>query len=159
MEFACSSDAGQTALMLMTPAVNAAGVFLLLKGNRMEKLLWLAFAGALGTLSRYALGTVVQQASGGTFPAGTLAVNMVGSLLFGMVWSLAESRLLISGETRIIILTGFMGAFTTFSSVMYETSAFARDAQWAMAGFNLLVQNVSGIMCMIVGLTIGRLAG
>jgi fluoride exporter len=125
---------------------------------RMEKLLWIAAAGALGTLARYGMGSLVQQASGGSFPMGTLAVNMTGCFLFGVFWSLAEGRLLISGETRIIILTGFMGAFTTFSSFMYETSAYMQDGQWAMAGVNLLAQNMSGIICMLLGIALGRLA-
>lgn len=124
----------------------------------MTKLAWLAAAGALGTLARYGVGGVVQRAVGGTFPWGTLVVNAVGCLLFGLVWSLAEERLVISGEIRAILLVGFMGAFTTFSTFAFETSAMLRDAEWSFALANLLSQNVLGIACFFAGLALGRVA-
>src|SRR5262249_6918278 len=96
----------------------------------LRKLLWLSFMGVLGTLARYGLQGWVQRRAG-TFPWGTLAVNALGCLLFGVIWALADERLLISGESRTIALVGFMGAFTTFSSFAFETTALLRDAQWA----------------------------
>lgn len=102
-----------------------------------QKLLGIAVAGALGTLARYGLSGLVQRVHQSTFPWGTFAVNSLGCLLFGVVWTLAEERLLISGETRIILLVGLMGGFTTFSSYAYETSALLRDAEWMLAAGNL----------------------
>lgn len=124
----------------------------------MAKLAWLAGAGALGTLARYGVGGVVQRAVGGAFPWGTLVVNALGCLLFGLVWALAEERLVIAGETRVILLVGFMGAFTTFSTFAFETSAMLRDAEWSFALANLLSQNVLGIACFFAGLALGRVA-
>ena len=88
---------------------------------------------------------------------GTFAVNMTGCLLFGVIWSMAEERLVISGETRAIFLVGFMGAFTTFSTFMFESSALLRDSQWALAFGNIALQNVVGIAALFIGLAIGRL--
>jgi fluoride exporter len=124
----------------------------------MTKLAWLAGAGALGTLARYGVGGVVQRALGVAFPWGTLVVNAVGCLLFGLVWALAEERLVISGETRVVLLVGFMGAFTTFSTFAFETSAMLRDAEWSFALANVLSQNVLGIACFFAGLALGRIA-
>jgi fluoride exporter len=124
----------------------------------MSKLAWLAGAGALGTLARYGVAGVVQRALGGAFPWGTLVVNAVGCLLFGLVWALAEERMVISGETRAILLVGFMGAFTTFSTFAFETSAMLRDAEWSFALANVLSQNVLGIVCFFAGLALGRVA-
>lgn len=121
------------------------------------KLLLLALAGAIGTLARYFLGGAVQRLSGGAFPWGTFAVNMTGTLLFGFVWSLAEDRLVISGEARAIILVGFMGAFTTFSSFMFETGELMRDSQWALAFGNIALQNLTGVLFLFIGFAIGRL--
>ncbi|MCC6501927.1 MAG: CrcB family protein [Deltaproteobacteria bacterium] len=121
------------------------------------KLLLLAFAGATGTLARYFLGGAVQRLSGGAFPWGTFAVNMTGTLLFGLVWSLAEEKLVISSEVRTIILVGFMGAFTTFSSFMFETGELMRDSQWALAFGNIALQNLTGILFLFIGFAIGRL--
>jgi fluoride exporter len=122
----------------------------------MTKLAWLAAAGALGTLARYGVGGVVQRALGGAFPWGTLVVNAVGCLLFGLVWALAEERMVISGETRAILLVGFMGAFTTFSTFAFETSAMLRDAEWMMAAVNSLSQNLLGIAAFFLGVALGR---
>jgi CrcB protein len=121
------------------------------------KLAWLAFAGALGTLARFALSGLVQRLHESEFPWGTLAVNALGCFLFGFVWPLAEERLLISGETRAIILTGFMGAFTTFSTFAFETSSLARDAEWLTMTGNLLAQNGLGLACVVLGAALGRM--
>ncbi len=122
------------------------------------KFFWLLLAGGLGTLARYSLGGVVQRAyGGGGFPWGTVAVNILGCFLFGVIWSMAEERLVISGEVRTIILVGFMGAFTTFSTFIFETGQFIRDAQWFLAMGNLLLQSVSGIIVLFLGLAAGRL--
>lgn len=121
-----------------------------------QKVVLVALAGAVGTLMRYALAGAVQRVAPATFPYGTLVVNVVGCLLFGLVWSLAEERLVISSETRTILLVGFMGAFTTFSTYAFETAALLRDAEWATAAGNLLAQNVVGIAALLLGLALGR---
>ncbi len=123
----------------------------------MQKLLVIGFAGALGTLARYGLSGIVQRYSGATFPWGTFVVNMLGAFLFGFIWSLAEQRLVITVETRVIILSGFLGGFTTFSSFMFESSALIREAQWGLAMLNLGGQIMLGLAAMFLGLTIGRM--
>ena len=120
------------------------------------KLLWLGAAGAAGTLCRYGLGGLVQRIHPSTFPWGTLAVNALGCFLFGLVWALAEERLLISGEGRLVVLIGFMGAFTTFSTFAFETGAMLRDAEWLLAGGNLLAHNVLGVLLFFLGVGAGR---
>jgi CrcB protein len=121
-----------------------------------HKLIWLAAAGALGTLARYSLGGLAQRLGNGDFPTGTLIVNAAGCFLFGLIWSLAEGRTLISGEARTVALVGFMGAFTTFSTLMFETSGLVRDSQWMAAALNLGAQNLSGLLLMFLGLAAGR---
>ena len=123
----------------------------------MTKLMWLFAAGGLGALARYGLGGLVQRLCGSEFPFGTIVVNLVGCLAFGFVWSLADERLLISGETRFIILTGFMGAFTTFSTFAFETSGLLRDAEWWYAAGNVLGHNVLGVVSVIGGMALGKL--
>lgn len=121
------------------------------------KIFLIAAAGAAGTLARYWLGGAVQRLYGGTFPWGTFAVNMFGCFLFGIIWSLAEERLVISPEARTVVLIGFMGAFTTFSSFVFETNALIRDAEWMLAIGNLALQNITGIIFLILGIALGRM--
>ncbi len=124
----------------------------------MQKLLLIGAAGAVGALARYGLGGLVQRYSGVTFPWGTFIVNMLGSFLFGFVWSLVEQRLVVSVETRVIILSGFLGAFTTFSSFMFETSSLIGEGQWWLASLNIVGQITLGLVAMFLGLAAGRLA-
>lgn len=125
-------------------------------GSVLAQIGWLSLAGAAGTLARFGLSGLVQRAAGGTFPWGTATVNALGCFLFGVVWMAAEERLVISGETRLVILSGFMGAFTTFSTFAFETAALLRDAQWIAAGVNFAGQNLLGLALMFAGLAVGR---
>ena len=124
-----------------------------------EKLLLLAAAGAVGTLARYGLILWVQDVSKSAFPWGTVVVNVLGCFLFGLVWGLAdvEGRMRLTAGTRAVILTGFMGAFTTFSTYIFETEQLLKDTQWWMAAGNVAVQNVVGLVLMVLGIALGRM--
>lgn len=121
-----------------------------------QKMMLLALAGGLGTLARYGLAGLVQRWAGGAFPWGTVAVNLIGCFIFGVLWSLMEVRYTITGETRAIILVGFLGAFTTFSTLIFESGTLLQAAEWWKAIGNLAVQNGAGLMCLFAGLTMGR---
>ena len=123
-----------------------------------NKLVLLAIAGAAGTLARYALGGLMQRLCGTSFPWGTLAINVIGCLLFGFFWTLGTERMLISAQTRIVVLTGFMGAFTTFSTYAFETAQMLSDDEWQRAFGNFALENVVGILAVFLGFAIGRLA-
>ena len=120
------------------------------------KILYIALAGAAGTLARYWLGGLVQRNVTTDFPFGTAAVNIIGCLLFGLIWAFAENRFSISGQMRTIIFIGFFGGFTTFSSFAFETAQMFDDSQWLWASGNLILQNVLGLVGMIAGLAIGK---
>src|SRR5262245_54864168 len=120
------------------------------------KLLSIAAAGAAGTLARYWLGGFVPRWAGESFPWGTLVVNVLGCYLFGVVWVLAEERFLISGETRAIILIGFMGAFTTYSTFAFETGQLMRESQWLYAFGNVAAQLILGLAGLFLGFITGR---
>ena len=122
----------------------------------LQKLSLLALMGAIGTLVRYGLGGFVQAHCGKIFPWGTVVVNLSGCLLFGIVWSSLEERWPTSGETRAIILVGFMGAFTTFSTFMFETERLLRDAEWWPALGYFTIHNVGGLAALVAGLAVGR---
>ena len=118
--------------------------------------LGLAFAGAVGTVARYAMSGVVQRLCGEDFPFGTLAVNVLGCFLFGLCWGAAEERFLITPDQRLMVFTGFMGAFTTFSTYAFETQALVRQSEWILAGANVFGQLALGLALMVVGVGLGR---
>lgn len=120
-----------------------------------QRIVFLAVMGAFGTLCRYWLDGLVLRVCGQKFPWGILVVNVLGCFLFGVVYPLAEERLLIRGETRLIILTGFMGAFTTFSTFTFQTAEFLRDSQWFLAAANIGGQIILGLLALFLGLAVG----
>jgi fluoride exporter len=65
--------------------------------------------------------------------------------------------LVIGSQKRTVILVGFMGAFTTFSTFGFETGQFVRDAQWGWAALNIAAQNGLGLVCLFLGFMSGRL--
>ncbi|OIQ48770.1 putative fluoride ion transporter CrcB [Pseudodesulfovibrio hydrargyri] len=123
----------------------------------LTKILYISLGGAAGALGRYYLSGVAQRIAGGSFPAGTFFVNMAGCLLFGAVWGFFENRLLPGSGARLLILTGFMGAFTTFSTYMFETATLVKSGQMAMAMANVVGQSVIGLVLVLAGIALGRL--
>lgn len=123
----------------------------------MHKFLYIAAGGAAGSLCRYIVSGVTQRMFATSFPIGTFAVNMIGCLFFGLATGLFEDRLGFPPEIRLLILTGFMGAFTTFSTYMFESTSLIKSGQWTMTALNIGGQSVLGFVCIIGGLAIGRL--
>jgi CrcB protein len=123
----------------------------------MTKIILLFCAGGLGSLSRYLLSGVFQRAINISFPTGTYLVYIIGCFMFGLIWAYAQDRLSLSPEFRVIILTGFMGAFTTFSTFIFESAALLDSAQWPYFLLNVVGQIITGVILLKFGLTLGRL--
>lgn len=120
----------------------------------MKNLLWIGLAGAFGALARYGLSGLVQRRAGEGFPWGTLAVNLAGCFVFGLVWAVAENRLRLSG-VRTIVLIGFVGAFTTFSTFAFETGALLDSSKWPLAAGNIFMHCAGGLLLLFAGMALG----
>jgi CrcB protein len=120
------------------------------------KILLIALSGACGTLARFGISEVAKGIAGGPTAWGTVTANALGSFLFGLVWAGVETRGWLSSDARVIILAGFMGAFTTFSTYIFETSEFMRQGHYGLATANVFGQAALGFACMILGLALGR---
>lgn len=119
-----------------------------------QKILWLSVAGACGTLSRFALCELA--AKTGPKHIGTFAVNIIGCFLFGLVYASVGSRLNISQEARTILLVGFMGAFTTFSTFAFDSAQLIKTSQWLAAAWNIIGQVALGVVAMVIGVVAGK---
>lgn len=122
----------------------------------MKTIALIAVAGALGALARWGLSGVVQRGAGDAFPWGTFAVNVVGCFLFGLVWTAATERDLFSPAARTILLTGFLGAFTTFSTFAFETDRLLIEGRPVAALANVAGHVVLGLVAVGVGFWAGR---
>lgn len=118
------------------------------------QLIALMFAGGLGAVARWGLTHAVHRAWGP--PWGTAVVNVLGCLAFGAVWAMIMKRGTVRPEVQLAILTGFMGAFTTFSTYAFETVQLMRASQLGLAAASFLVQNLIGFACLGLGLWAGR---
>lgn len=123
-----------------------------------QKLLLLAAAGAAGTLARYALSEGVYRLVGREFPWGTATVNLVGCALFGLVWGLSVERGLLGDQTRVVLLAGFMGSFTTFSSLIFDSEVLLLQGRFLPLAINLAGQNLLGFAALYAGRLLARLA-
>ena len=121
------------------------------------KFLILALAGAAGTLCRYGFGGLVQRLSGDAFPFGNFVVNLTGCLAFGFIYTLVENRGGLPGDMRLYALTGFMGAYTTFSTFMFESVALLQYGQLLAATLNIAGQTALGLALTVAGMALGRL--
>ncbi len=122
-----------------------------------KKLLLLACAGGIGTLSRFGLTSFVKHISKYEIAVGTLVVNLLGAFLVGLLWAVAEKGLQFNDEIRFYIFVGFFGAFTTFSTFMLESVSLFQNTHSIYAIGNLLVQNAAGIGLVMAGLYIGNI--
>jgi len=114
---------------------------------------WLVIGafGFIGTIVRYAVQGGAQRLLGSAFPYGTLAVNVTGSFLVGFLATLMLERAFVSPLWRTGILIGFIGGFTTFSALSYETFELIRTGDPARGALNLAANIVLGLAAVWAG--------
>lgn len=118
-----------------------------------------ALGGAAGATSRYLVDAFVSERAGGAFPWGTLVINASGSFALGLLFALAIERAILPPEIRGPLLIGFIGAYTTFSTLMLESWRLAEDGAIALAFANLAGSVGIGLVAVFAGLALGRLLG
>lgn len=120
------------------------------------RLLLICLGGALGTGARYLLSEWALQTFGPSFPYGTLAVNAIGSFLLAIVMYLGVEATLLSPTLRVVLGTGIMGGFTTYSTFSYETMKCLQEGAWAVAIANILVTVIGCLAACLSGWAAAR---
>lgn len=109
-----------------------------------------------GGFARYVVGTRLYALTGTAFPWGTFAVNLSGCFFIGLFDAWAESRMALGPEARLLLMTGFCGAYTTFSTLILETNGLLLDGQFLRAAANFLGSGVLGLALLRAGMLLGR---
>jgi CrcB protein len=118
----------------------------------MMNLLLVGCGGFLGSIARYSLSGAVLHASGASrFPWSTLVVNTSGCIAIGVLAGLAEQLHLFSPNTRLLLFTGFLGGFTTYSAFAYETYFLGREQLFTAAVSNVALHVVLGVVGVWLG--------
>jgi CrcB protein len=115
-------------------------------------LLWLGVGvlGGAAAIGRVLVDAVVSSFTGGRFPAGTLVVNLSGSLLLGLLVGLG-----LHGNSYLLAGTAVLGAYTTFSTWMFESHRLAEDGEWLLLTANIFVSLVLGVGAVALGRIVG----
>ncbi len=113
--------------------------------------------GALGAASRYVISLFAARAWGTHFPWGTLMVNLTGCFLIGLLFALADRVRLLTPDMRLLLITGYLGALTTFSSFSLETVNVGRAGLTLEPLANILVNNIGGLAMTLIGMRLGGL--
>ncbi len=108
--------------------------------------------GSLGALVRYGTGLLAIKYFGIRFPYGTLIVNLTGCFLIGICFALVDKTDWLSPSTRLFLMTGFLGALTTFSTYAIETIVSLQSGTISIAVFNFLLNNMLGLTLVLSGI-------
>jgi CrcB protein len=130
----------------------------LLWRSAMTQILVIALGAAVGANLRYGLSLWAAQRWGTTFPYGTLLINVIGSFLIGLLLVLATSRITLSEPVRLLLVTGLLGGFTTFSSFSYETYALLMSGSLVEAALYVLGSIGLGLLGVFLGAGLAWLA-
>lgn len=125
----------------------------------MARFLWICLGGAIGTGARYLLSGWVLRVTGAGFPYGTLAVNVIGSFLLCLLMQIGLSTDLLPPTLRVVLATGVLGGFTTYSAFNYETLRFLQEDAWLLAFVNLGAMLAACLLAGWLGFVAGRLLG
>jgi len=123
--------------------------------SNMKIVLLVGCAGFLGTVLRFLIVREINRIFG-SFPLGTLVVNVIGAFIIGLLFVYCEERWTNYRIYFPLVFMGFLGAFTTFSSFVFDSVIFLGEGQYMKFALNIIVENVAGCLAVILGLWVGR---
>lgn len=117
----------------------------------MDRYIMVLAGGAAGSLARYVVGAAITTRTGGRFPFGTVFINITGSFLIGFFMVLLTERLRPHPNWRLLLVVGFLGGYTTFSSFEWETLSLVKDGARWLGLVNAIGSVVAGYAAVWLG--------
>ena len=118
--------------------------------------LWISLGAILGANARYILSRYAAKILTAIFPFSTLLINASGSFLVGFFIAWTSERVLVDPRWRLLVVVGFCGGFTTFSSYAYETIVYFQQGQWLLLGTNIVANNLLSMLAVLTGIALAR---
>ena len=122
----------------------------------MKNFLVISVAAVVGANLRFFLSRLAAKEFGPVFPAGTLIINIVGSFIVGFFVIWTSERVLLDPRWRLLVVVGFCGSFTTFSSYAFETMSYFEQGQWGLMMTNVLSNNLLCLGGALAGMALAR---
>jgi CrcB protein len=119
--------------------------------------LLIGIGGFLGANARYLVAGWITERLGGSFPYGTLIINVSGSFMLGFFMEFISDHLFVHPHGRLFFATGFLGAYTTFSTFSFESLALLQEGSYFLASANIVGSVMLGLMAVLAGMIISRL--
>lgn len=123
------------------------------------QMLWIGIGGFLGANARYAFGRWIGHHLGIVFPWGTGIVNVTGAFLIGVIFTLLTDRVVDDPMWRQLVIVGFLGGYTTFSSFTFESVTMMQDGRWMPALAYIVGSNALGLLACFAGIALVRASG
>ena len=122
----------------------------------MPDVLVICLGAIVGANARYFINRYAAQALGPVFPYGTLFINIAGSFIVGFFVIWTSERVLADPRWRLLVVVGFCGSFTTFSSFAYESMSFFEQGQWGLMLANIFSNNLLCLGGVLAGIALAR---
>ena len=122
----------------------------------MVHVLLVGIGGFAGAVARWVVDGRISAWTGGSLPWGTFAVNVSGSFFVGLLFALVVERATLPTELRGPLMIGFLGAYTTFSTLALESWRMIEDGAWLYASANLVGSVIVGVVAVVIGVALGR---
>ena len=123
----------------------------------MLNFLAISLGAIVGANARYIVSRYAARLLGPVFPYGTLIINVAGSFVVGLFLIWTNERVLIDPRWRLLVVIGFCGGFTTFSSYAFETMAYFEQGQWTLMLSNVLANNLLSLLAALAGMALARI--
>jgi CrcB protein len=122
----------------------------------LQNVLWISIGAILGANARYFLSRWAARMLSPTFPYGTLIINVTGSFVIALFLVWTSERAIIDPRWRMLVVIGFCGAYTTFSSYAFETMYYFQQGHWMLFATNIIMNNVLCLAAILAGAALAK---